>query len=78
MLRCMTPHRAGPQPTWRGVARLLALIVVTALAGSLLGPVIGGSFGYAWGYMGGVIGPAALVMLGVWSAVWVLRVQPLP
>jgi hypothetical protein len=73
----MTPRRIQLQPSWRSVARLLALVVVTALAGSLLGPVIGGSFGYAWGYLGGVAGPVALVAFGAWSAAWIVRAQPL-
>lgn len=74
----MTPRRIDLQPSWRSVARLLALVVVTALAGSLLGPVVGGSFGYAWGYLGGVVGPLALGSLGLWAAAWILRTEPLP
>jgi hypothetical protein len=74
----MTPRRTWPQPTWRGIARLLALVVVTAFAGSLMGPVIGGSFGYAWGYLGGVVGPFALLAFALWCSAWLLRVDPLP
>lgn len=74
----MTPVRIQLQPSWRSVARLLALVVVTALAGTLLGPVIGGSFGYAWGYLGGVVGPPSLVAFGVLASVWIVREYALP
>lgn len=52
-------------PTWRNLARILVLVVVTCLAGTLLGPVIRGGFGYTWGYLSGIFGPLALVALGV-------------
>jgi hypothetical protein len=74
----MTPRRTWPHPTWRGVSRLLALVIVTALSGTLIGPVIGGSFGYTWSYVGGIAGPAAMLAFGLWTAGWILRFKALP